>query len=255
MNSTHLARIGLLAAGVSLALATGAFAQAWPNQGGSTMGQFPAQQAQPQQQQPAQPAASGGNPWPSSAPAASGGGAWPSSRPAQGGFGAPPVASGFAPAPAAGPGFGPPQGGGAAFGPPQQGGGGGQQCAENFVPLRKDAETRAAAIKAASERKAPREELCKVFKDYALAEAKVVKFVTDNQTTCGIPADAAKAMKANHGKTLNARNQICNAASVGAPRAPSLSDALGTSRLPDAAAATNSRGTTFDTLTGNPLQR
>jgi hypothetical protein len=249
----NLARIGLLAAVTSLGFGSAAFAQAWPNQGGSSnTGQFPSQPQQQQQQQPAQPAASGGA-WPSSsaAPAAGGGGAWPSAAPAQGGFGAPPMQSGFGAPPGGGGGFGPPGGG---AGPSQQSV---QRCAEGFLPLRKDAETRAAAIKAASERKAQRDELCEVFKAYATAEAKVVKFVQENQQTCGIPAEAAKAMKSNHGKTLNVRNQVCNAARAGGPtpRAPSLSDALGTSRLPDASTATTSKGTTFDTLTGNPLAR
>lgn len=243
MNSKTLARIGLIA-GAAIGLGSAALAQAWPNQGGSTMGQFPSQQQAPAQ--PSQPAASGGG-WPSQP--ASGGGGWPSSspRPAPGGFGTPPVQSGFGP---------PPQAGGRGFGGPPSPQAV-QICNEGFPPLRKEAETRAAAIKAASERKAQREELCEAFKGYVAAEAKLVKFVTDNQVTCGIPADAVKMMKTNHGKSINVRNQVCNAARAGAPtpRAPSLSDALGTSRLPDANTAASSKGTTFDTLTGNPLSR
>ena len=233
MNSKHWARIGGLAAGFSLALSLQAFGQAWPNQGGSNMGQFPS--AQPAQ--PAQPAATGGG-WPAAnPPAGGGGGGWPSASPSPGGFGSPPAGGGF--------------------GPPQQGGANAQMCAQTFAPLRKEAESRATAIKTASDRKAPREELCEVFKAYVAAEAKVVKFVSENQANCGIPAEAVKVMKTNHGKSTNVRNQVCNAARAGAPapRAPSLSDALGTSRLPDASAATTSKGTTFDTLTGNPLAR
>ncbi|MGE3869197.1 MAG: hypothetical protein AB7F51_06785, partial [Pseudorhodoplanes sp.] len=200
MNSTHWARIGGLAASLSLALSVQALGQAWPNQGGSNMGQFPS--AQQPAQQPAQPAATGGG-WPAANPTAGGGGGWPSASPSPGGFGGPPPAAG-------------------SFGPPQQGGGNAQMCAQTFLPLRKEAETRAAAIKAASDRKAQRDELCQVFKAYVAAEGKVVKFVTENQANCGIPAEAVKMMKTNHGKSTNVRNQVCNAARAGAPapRAP-----------------------------------
>lgn len=167
------------------------------------------------------------------------------------------ASGGFGAAPAPGGGFAAAPGPGGGFGAPQQGAGNAQFCSENFLPLRKDAETRAAGIKAAADRKAQRDELCDAFKAYVTAEAKVVKFVQDNQSTCGIPTEAVKAMKANHSKSITVRNQVCNAARAGVPaaRAPSFSDALGTSRLPDASTATTSKGTTFDTLTGNPLSR
>jgi hypothetical protein len=50
--------------------------------------------------------------------------------------------------------------------------------------------------------------------------------------------------------------QVCEVAAQGArPAAPSLSDALGTTpTMPDASAANRGPGT-FDTLSGNPLQR
>src|SRR5262245_49680615 len=95
---------------------------------------------------------------------------------------APPPGSGMGgggmgmPAPgAAGPG-GPPAGG---FAQPQR-----QQeppCFKEFMPLRDAAEKRGMAIKAAVDRKAPRDQVCKLFKDFAAAEGKVVKFVADNQ--------------------------------------------------------------------------
>jgi hypothetical protein len=130
-------------------------------------------------------------------------------------------------------------------------------CVNEFLPLRKTAEERGIAIKTLMEKKAPRPEVCQAFKNFAVAEEKVVKFVETNNVWCGIPPDAVKKMKANHARTLQARNQICNAAALpggGAPRPPSLSDALGTSRVPDASNTQTGRGT-FDTLTGNPLTR
>ena len=44
--------------------------------------------------------------------------------------------------------------------------------------MRADAEKRAGVLKAAMEKKAPREEACGHIKSFAAAEGKVVKFVT-----------------------------------------------------------------------------
>ena len=131
-----------------------------------------------------------------------------------------------------------------------------RDCNAEFLPLRQDAEKRAGAIKTAAAKKS-QPELCNAFKNFAAAEAKMVKYVTDNGSACGIPPDAAKTMKANHSKTVEMRNKICSAnAGPAAPRAPSLSDALGTSRLPDTSSPqTQKGGGTFNTLTGNAIAR
>lgn len=125
------------------------------------------------------------------------------------------------------------------------------------MPLRQDAEKKAGAIKAAAAKKS-QPVLCNAFKTFAAAEAKMVKFVTDNGASCGIPPEATKNIKANHAKTIEVRNKVCSAnPTAAAPRAPSLSDALGTSsRLPDTSSSQTQRGgATFNTLTGNALQR
>jgi hypothetical protein len=134
-------------------------------------------------------------------------------------------------------------------------------CFNDFVPLRQEAEKRAGAIQAAAKRKAPREELCKLFKNFAEAEVKVVKFVSTNQQWCGIPPQAVEQMKQNHGKTVSTRDKICSGEGGpvmggGPPRpsGPGLSEALGTSRLPTPNTSTGRAGT-FDTLTGNVLAR
>ncbi len=133
----------------------------------------------------------------------------------------------------------------AAQGPPQ--------CMKDFVPLRDDATKKAAAIRAASERKVPPAEACSLFKVFVAAEAKVIKYARDNATWCGIPPDAIAQMKKNHDHSLALRTQVCKvAAAPQRPAAPSLSDALG---APNAAAPDTikpGRGT-FDTLTGTPL--
>jgi len=200
-----------------------------------------AQQASPWPDSPTLPSApAAASPWPSS----------PTQPSAPGGASPWTAAPGGASAPrAAMPGSAAPWGGAAPAGPRRD-------CNAEFLPLRQDAEKRAGMIKAAAAKKS-QPELCNAFKNFAAAEAKMVKYVTDNDSACGIPPDASKNMKANHSKTVEMRNKICSAnAGPAAPRAPSLSDALGTSRLPDTSSPqTQKGGGTFNTLTGNAIAR
>jgi hypothetical protein len=126
-------------------------------------------------------------------------------------------------------------------------------CMNEFVPLRTEAEKRASAIKAGIDRKAPREDICNLFKRFSEAEAKVAKFLKAKQTACGVPPDAVKQVTANHAKTVKTRDQVCAVGPTAGPRptGPGLSEALGTARTQDAP----STGGTFDTLTGNVLSR
>jgi len=127
-------------------------------------------------------------------------------------------------------------------------------CFNEFMPLRAEAEKRGQAIQAASKRKAPASEVCTLFRRFAEAEAKFVKYAETNATWCGIPADAVKQMKANHSQTLKIRGKVCAAAAAPArPRGPTLGDALGTTRVPDSTTTRTGRGT-YDTLTGHPLR-
>lgn len=187
--------------------------------------------------QPTAPASA--SPWPSSptTPQAAPGAAWPSSP--------------TAPAPQASAPQGAPQGSLSPWSAGPR-----RDCGAEFTPLRQDAEKRAGMIKAAAAKKS-QPELCNAFKNFAAAEAKMVKYVVDNGASCGIPADAAKNMKANHTKTVGIRDKVCSSnAAAAAPRAPSLSDALGTSaRVPDASNTQKQGGGTFNTLTGNPIAR
>jgi len=226
----------------------------------AAQGAFPPLPQQQQQQSsnaaaspfPAQPGAAA--PAASSPfPPANGGAAGPAQRPAgpspftQGG--AAPLGGGLA-AGAFG-GGGPPGGGDSA---------GQQDCMEKFAPLRADAEKRAQAIKAASERKAPPQEACSLIKGYVAAEAKLVNYVTTKQTACGIPAEIPKQLKANHARSQQMQKAVCQAAAGGggggpAP-APSLSEALGASSpAPEIRSARSGRGSTFDTINGNVLAR
>jgi hypothetical protein len=127
-------------------------------------------------------------------------------------------------------------------------------CFNEIMPLRNEAEKRGIAIHKASDRKAPREEICKLFNSFSQAEAKYVAYAEKNATWCGIPAGAIKQMKANHTQTLKIRKQVCSVAAAPRPRGPSLSDALGTTKVPSASTTRTGRGT-YDSLTGNPLDR
>ena len=179
----------------------------------------------------------------------------------QGGFGVRPGGSGGGPPQGGFGGGGPAQGG---FGGPAQGGFGGpgpmgggvpeaQKVCLTFPSIREEVEKGAAGIRAASERKATREEVCPLFKAFALKEAKLVKFLETNQKTCGVPPNVIPQVKQNHAKTVQIRNNVCSAGPSG-PSAPTLSDALGGPVIADDTNVRTGRGT-FDTLTGNALQR
>ena len=58
---------------------------------------------------------------------------------------------------------------------------------KNFVPLREEAEKRGKMIKAASERRAPPDEACKLIGNYSKAEQKMISYVEANAAKCGIP--------------------------------------------------------------------
>jgi hypothetical protein len=125
-------------------------------------------------------------------------------------------------------------------------------------PLLTDAQEKGAAIqKAAATKQQP--VVCQAFRNLAAAEGKLIKYFEDHGKECNIPPDAMKARRGNMAKIVEIRTKVCDTAAAPAKRAPSLSDALGTSRVPtvssDAPAAENRRGSTFDTLTGNPLNR
>jgi hypothetical protein len=135
-----------------------------------------------------------------------------------------------------------------AFPPP-----GGQSICATFPGIRSEVEKSVQAIQAAGKRKATREQVCPLFKSFAIREARMVKFLVTNQRTCGVPPQAIKAAKANHAKTLQIRNQVCSAAP--APAGPTLSDALGGPIIADDTSAKQPGRGTFDTLTGNALAR
>ena len=126
-------------------------------------------------------------------------------------------------------------------------------CIKDFVKLREDAQKKAGAIQAAGKRKAPPKEACDLFNAFYAAEAKLIKFASANQASCGIPPQAIDGMKEQHTKTAGIRSNVCRVAAAGPPRpaGPNLSDALSAPITSENNIKTG-RGT-FDTLTGSPL--
>ena len=83
----------------------------------------------------------------------------------------------------------------------------------------------------------------------------MVKFLETNRVLCGVPANIIPQIKTNHAKSMRIRDNVCSAAPTGGPAAaPTLSDALGGPIIADDNSVKPGRGT-FDTLTGNALQR
>lgn len=139
--------------------------------------------------------------------------------------------------------------------PPQQQG---QKppCLDEFTALRNEAQTRAGALQNAQKKKVTAQEACHLLTRFTEAEAKFVKYAQKNAATCGIPEQAITQIGASHDNSLQLRKKVCDAATAQQqrPAGPSLSDALGTTRVPDATSAKKGTGT-FDTLTGTALAR
>ena len=127
------------------------------------------------------------------------------------------------------------------------------QC-NAFVQLRDDAQKKALAVRSAVEHKAERKEICTLVQRYYAAESTVVKFLEENKTWCGIPEEAIKAAKGNHEHTEKFRTAACAEGPTAKPKAPSLSDAIGTPSDDTGANTRTGRGT-LDSLNGNPLAR
>jgi hypothetical protein len=126
-------------------------------------------------------------------------------------------------------------------------------CMNEFAPLRDDTEKKAKAVQAASKRKPSPQEACRLFNALVGAQDKMNKFVAAKGASCGIPKEVGEQIKRALTQTDQVRARVCEAAARGpAPSGPSLSEALGTSRLADPSNIKRGGGT-FDTLTGTPL--
>ena len=135
------------------------------------------------------------------------------------------------------------------------GGGGAPPCFTEFTKLRTEVEKRGAAAKAANERHAQRDEFCKVITSLAVAAEKWAKFTEKEAKGCGIPGDAVTQIKGESEHLGKIKTQVCSAGPAAAGP-PSLSEALGTDRMPidDGNKATAKRGGVLDSMTGAPIR-
>ena len=105
-------------------------------------------------------------------------------------------------------------------GPPPQASGGADVCMKGFVPLREEAERRGKLIKAASDRKAPPDEACKLIKNFGQAETKMIQYVETNSAKCGIPPQIADQLRNGHKNTEKMQKQVCTMAQGRATSGP-----------------------------------
>ena len=129
---------------------------------------------------------------------------------------------------------------------------------KGFVPLREEAEKRGKLIKAASERRAPPDEACKLIGNFSQAEVKMIKYVESHTAKCGIPPQIADQLKNGHKNTESMQKKVCTVAQQQqqkGPAGPSLSEVLGSSTALPEVTAEKKGGSTFDTLNGNVLAR
>jgi hypothetical protein len=141
--------------------------------------------------------------------------------------------------------------------PPSQAGSA-DECMKGFVPLREEAEKRGKMIKAASDRKAPPDEACKLIGNFGQAEVKMIKYIESHAAKCGIPTQIADQLKNGHKNTETMQQKVCSVAQQvqqRGPAGPSLSEVLGSSAALPEATPTKKGGSTFDTLNGNVLTR
>ena len=129
------------------------------------------------------------------------------------------------------------------------------QVCGGFQALGQDMEKSLQAVNAAGERKATREEACPLFKNLSSKEVKALKFLETNRQLCSIPQSFIKQLQDRHAQIAKITKVVCSAGpQPGAGPGPSLSDALGGPTIADDTTVKTGRGT-FDTLTGNALQR
>ena len=130
---------------------------------------------------------------------------------------------------------------------------------KEFVPLREDAEKRGKLIKAASDRKAPPDEACKLIGSFGAAEVKMIKYVEANASQMRHPGggrrtDEERPQEHRSNAAEGLRHRAADGAAEGGGRAqPERSAGLVVGvrkRTP-----TKKGGSTFDTLNGNVLAR
>jgi hypothetical protein len=100
--------------------------------------------------------------------------------------------------------------GGFSAAPQSQVAGVSQDCMKQFVPLREEAEKRGKLIKAAGDRHAGPDEACKLIKNFAQAEIRMLNYAEKNAAKCGIPSQVPEQLKNGHKNTEALQTRVCN---------------------------------------------
>jgi len=138
-------------------------------------------------------------------------------------------------------------------------------CQSDVAAARAELEEKGKALNAAGKRKADPQTLCPLFRAFSSAEAKWVKFLTENKDWCQIPEQAIKQAAAGHKKTNEVRDKVCQVAANGGvapgggaakpPPQGAMSSALGITTGYSLGTASDGKSGVFDTLSGNVLKR
>jgi hypothetical protein len=101
------------------------------------------------------------------------------------------------------------------FGAPQSQQGPPPAC-QKLITYRDETTKHGQALQAAGRKKAPPEEVCKLFKAFLSAEGKMLKGLEENSATCGVPPDVLKQVKTSHAKYSQMGKQVCEMTALGA---------------------------------------
>ena len=93
-------------------------------------------------------------------------------------------------------------------------------CAQEYTPLRDEAEKQRKLISASRDRKAPPVEICRLIENYGQAEIKIIKYVEANAAKCGFTPQLGEQLKANHERTNDLRTRVCTIAQEASRRLP-----------------------------------
>jgi hypothetical protein len=83
--------------------------------------------------------------------------------------------------------------------------------------MRDETQKNAAAIAAASKRKAEPPEECELFKAFLASEAKYIQGLADNGTICGVPPQAIERLQEGHDKGAQFGRRVCEKAQTWRP--------------------------------------
>jgi hypothetical protein len=101
------------------------------------------------------------------------------------------------------------------FGAPQSQQGPPPAC-QKLITYRDETTKHGQALQAAGRKKAPPEEVCKLFKAFLSAEGKMLKGLEENSATCGVPAEVITQVKTSHAKYSQMGKQVCEMTALSA---------------------------------------